>query len=132
LAFDPRFPAEDGILLSGLFLGFFDSRRISFRILEFYRIGRDKVGIIFDEGPGVCDAIDSPSSWDLKMIVTLGANLKIPFDDLPIDDLITRVAFHPKLIRGLRFFSYLFLLSFFFPFFKPSHPLRSSSLSIGD
>jgi hypothetical protein len=35
------------------------------------------------------------------MVVALGTNLKIPLNDLPIDDFITRVAFHPKLVRGL-------------------------------
>jgi hypothetical protein len=34
------------------------------------------------------------------MVVALGANLEVPFDDLPIDDLIARAAFHPELIRG--------------------------------
>jgi hypothetical protein len=62
------------------------------------------------------------------MVVALGANLKIPFDDLPIDDLITRVAFHPKLFRGLQLFSFLLPFFFFFTFFKPGHPLRSSLL----
>jgi hypothetical protein len=62
------------------------------------------------------------------MVVALGTNLKIPLDDLPVDDLIARVAFHPKLVRGLQFLSLLSFFFFFFTFFKPGHLLRSPSL----
>jgi hypothetical protein len=62
------------------------------------------------------------------MVVALGTNLKIPLNDLPIDDFITRVAFHPKLVRGLQFLSLLFFLFLFLTFFKPGHLLRSSCL----
>jgi hypothetical protein len=58
------------------------------------------------------------------MIVAFWANLKVPFDDLPIDDLVTGVAFHPKMVRGLRLLSFLFL---FFILLKPGHPRCSSS-----
>jgi hypothetical protein len=61
------------------------------------------------------------------MVVALGTDLKIPFDNLAIDDLITGVAFHPKGIRGFQFLSFLFLVFPFLTFFKPGHLLPPSS-----
>ena len=61
------------------------------------------------------------------MVVAFWADLKIALNDLPIDDLITRVAFHPKMVGGLQLLLFLSLFFFFFTFLKPGHLLRSSS-----
>jgi hypothetical protein len=63
------------------------------------------------------------------MVVALGTNLKISLNDLSIDDLITRVAFRPELLRHLQLSSLLFFFPLFlFSFLKPGHVYTKSSL----
>jgi hypothetical protein len=63
------------------------------------------------------------------MVVALGTNLKISFNDLSIDDLITRITFRPELLRDLQLSSLLFFfLLFLFSFLKPGHIYTMSSL----
>jgi hypothetical protein len=60
------------------------------------------------------------------MVVALWANLEVPFNHLPVNDLITGVAFRPELLGKLRFSPFLFgFLLVFFSFLKQRHRLRS-------
>jgi hypothetical protein len=115
--------------LSGGFLGFFDAMGIPFQIFELQRISGDKIGIVFDKGTRVHHTVNPSPGWNLKMVVALGANLKVSFDHLSVDDLIAGVTFHPELVGEFQFLPLLYSLFFFlFPFFEPGHLFCSSSL----
>jgi hypothetical protein len=60
------------------------------------------------------------------VVVTLGADLEIPFDDPPVDNLITGFAFDPEVIGKLDLLPFFLpFFDFFFAFFEPSHFLKS-------
>jgi hypothetical protein len=62
------------------------------------------------------------------MVVAFWTNLEVSFDNLSVDDLITRIAFNPKMVGELPFFPFLFFsLLFLFFLFKPRHFFKSSS-----
>jgi hypothetical protein len=68
------------------------------------------------------------------MVVAFWANLQVPFDDLSINDFITRIAFNPKVFGESELLPIpLFFLFFFFFLLKPGHlfgPFLSMELAL--
>jgi hypothetical protein len=80
------------------------------------------MSIMFDEGPRIREPLDPLSRRDLEVVVALGTDLEIAFDDPPVDDLVTGFAFHPEVIGKLDLLALLFpLFYFFFAFLEPGH-----------
>jgi hypothetical protein len=72
---------------------------IPFQILKLQGVGRGKMGIILQEGTWISQVFDSSSGRDLKMVIALGTDLKIPLHDLAVNDLVAGVTFGPEVLR---------------------------------
>jgi hypothetical protein len=80
------------------------------------------MGIIFQEGTWISQVFESSSGGDLKMVIALGADLKIPLHDLAVNDLVAGVTFGPEVLRDPQFRPLLFpFLLFLFFLLKPGH-----------
>ncbi len=119
--------ADHGVRLTGGVLRFLKPVAVSFEIFEFQEIGRGKVCIRLDKRAGIDQALDSLARRDLKMVVTFWTNLKISFDDLPVDEFIAGIAFQPKIVGKFDFFPtvpfafFLLLFLLLLTFFEPGH-----------
>jgi hypothetical protein len=49
------------------------------------------------------------------MVVAFGTDLKVPLDDLPVDNFVAGVAFDPELVRELQLFALLLHSLRFYP-----------------
>jgi len=92
-------PRRGCIFLPGGFLRFSDPERISLCVFELQRIDGGEIGIELDKAVPVHQTFNPFRSGDLKMVVTLGADLEVALDDLPVDDLMAGIALDPELFR---------------------------------